>query len=299
MASVTSKGKEKVIDLTVPEEEQRPSNSSDQSDSSSSSDSDSESDSDSSSDKSEDEKPTSDHLKFLLEKALENARRVENPETDEREDEILTLSDETQAPLPKLNPGLLPEPYIQFGQNRFEGPSKIRDPAVEQLERAANSVLLPAPPIPPPALTSNGKPLTKKQKKQVKEMTAGPAWFDMAAPSEADLPRMYREVEALRLRNQLDPKRFYKKDEGEGKGMKGLPKYFAIGTILPSSTPFGTASSDNLTRAERKRTLVDELVDDAEAKRYAKKKFEELQGVRGAKGKNTLRMKQAMRQRKW
>jgi hypothetical protein len=39
---------------------------------------------------------------------------------------------------------------------------------------------------------------------------------------------MYREVEALRLRNQLDPKRFYRKDEGEGKGIKGLPKHFAV-----------------------------------------------------------------------
>jgi hypothetical protein len=35
-------------------------------------------------------------------------------------------------------------------------------------------------------------------------------------------------VEALRLRNQLDPKRFYRKDEGEGRGIKGLPKYFAV-----------------------------------------------------------------------
>lgn len=32
----------------------------------------------------------------------------------------------------------------------------------------------------------------------------------------------------MRLRNQLDPKRFYRKDEGEGKGIKGLPKYFAV-----------------------------------------------------------------------
>jgi len=63
--------------------------------------------------------------------------------------------------------------------------------------------------------------------------------------------------------------------------------------------PFGTASADNLTRANRKRTLVDELVDDAEAKRYAKKKFEDLQSVRGAKGKNTLRAKQALRKGKW
>lgn len=60
-------------------------------------------------------------------------------------------------------------------------------------------------------------------------MTAGSDWFDLPAPAEADLPRLHREVEALRLRNQLDPKRFYRKDEGEGKGIKGLPKYFAVG----------------------------------------------------------------------
>lgn len=50
----------------------------------------------------------------------------------------------------------------------------------------------------------------------------------MPTPAEADLPRLHREVEALRLRNQLDPKRFYRKEEGEGKGTKGLPKYFAV-----------------------------------------------------------------------
>lgn len=63
---------------------------------------------------------------------------------------------------------------------------------------------------------------------QLKKQTAGPDWFDLPAPVEADLPRLHREVEALRLRNQLDPKRFYRKDEGEGKGVKGLPKYFAV-----------------------------------------------------------------------
>jgi len=133
----------------------------------------------------------------------------------------------------------------------------------------------------------------------LKTMTAGSDWFDLPAPAETDLPRLYREVEALRLRNQLDPKRFYRKDEGEGKGIKGLPKYFAIGTILPSGTPFGTASADNLPRSHRKRTLVDELVDDAEAKRYAKKKFTELQGTRGARGRGTLAKKNALRKPKW
>lgn len=68
---------------------------------------------------------------------------------------------------------------------------------------------------------------------------------------------------------------------------------------MPTDTPFGAPTSDNLTRANRKRTLVDELVDDAEAKRYAKKKFGELQKVRGARGKNTLKAKQALRKPKW
>lgn len=153
----------------------------------------------------------------------------------------------------------------------------------------------------------------------MKQKTAGKDWFDLPAPDEADLPRLYREVEALRLRNQLDPKRFYRKDPGESKGIKGLPKHFAvslpirhtyrlkltsivpsqIGTIVTTSTPFGTASADNLTRANRKRTLVDELVDDAEAKRYAKRKFETLQAAKGARGRNTLAAKQALRKGKW
>ena len=63
---------------------------------------------------------------------------------------------------------------------------------------------------------------------QLKTKTAGKDWFDLPAPAEADLPRLYREYEALRLRNHLDPKRFYRKDEGEGRGIKGLPKYFAV-----------------------------------------------------------------------
>ena len=44
---------------------------------------------------------------------------------------------------------------------------------------------------------------------------------------------------------------------------------------------------------------VDELVDDAEARRYAKKKFNELQTSREAKGKATLYKKRALRKPKW
>ncbi|KAJ6512184.1 Fcf2 pre-rRNA processing-domain-containing protein [Mycena vitilis] len=243
---------------------------------------------------------TPEYLKSLLDQARENARaakRLQQSEGPQEEEDILVL-DAKPSKIPRLDPGVLPRPYITLGKRKGD-PSFLRDPDVELAEKASSSHVVPAPPIPPPELTKSGKPLTKRERKEHKNKTAGPDWFDLPAPAEADLPRLYREVEALRLRNQLDPKRFYRKDEGEGKGIKGLPKHFAIGTIITSTTPFGTPSADNLTRSDRKRTLVDELVDDAEAKRYAKRKFEDLQTVRGARGRNTLAAKKALRRGKW
>lgn len=200
--------------------------------------------------------------------------------------------------LPRLQTSSADMSYFTFDRKgKGKVPSSLRDPEIERAEAAMLDFAAPAPPEGPPELTKSGKPLTKREKKELKKKTAGPSWFDLPAPAEADLPRLYREVEALRLRNQLDPKRFYRKDEGEGKGIKGLPKHFAIGTIVASDKPFGGSSSENLTRSERKRSLVDELVDDAEASRYAKRKFKDLQGVRGAAGKNTRFAKQ--RRPKW
>lgn len=131
---------------------------------------------------------------------------------------------------------------------------------------------------------------------QLKNETAGPKWFDLPAPSAADLPRLAREVEAMRLRNALDPKRFYRKEETR----KGpLPKHFAIGHIITTPSPFGGVSRDNLPKAARKRTIVDELVDDDEARAYAKRKFNDLQAVRGERGRGTWKRKMDARKNKW
>ncbi|EAU86260.1 hypothetical protein CC1G_03471 [Coprinopsis cinerea okayama7 len=293
------KGKEKAID-NVDQEERHEASSNSGSDSesdseSSTSSSSSSSDSDSEFSDSDDEPEiTKEYLDSLIEKAKQNA--LAKQRQVEEEEEVLVL--ESDRPLPPLDPGNLPKPYIDPGSSIRDRTTK-RDLDAEALEQKTTELLVPQPPIPPPELTKSGKPLTKKEKKALKKVTAGPDWFDLPAPAEADLPRLYREVEALRLRNQLDPKRFYRKDEGEGKGIKGLPKYFAMGKVITSDSPFGATTSENLTRADRKRTLVDELVDDAEARRYAKKKFNDLQGVREAKGRNTLRTRQNARRPKW
>ncbi|KAF8840754.1 Fcf2-domain-containing protein [Paxillus ammoniavirescens] len=289
------------------------------------SDSEDSSSSDSSSDFDSEEDITPEYLQSLLNKARQNvreeARRAKMLQEEKQaagfgEKEIIKFGgeEEEDKPLPPMDPGALPPPYFEFGTTRHEAPTSVRDPDIARAEAASSSVSVPPPPEDPNA---GWKQLTKKQRKavracallfpwrnpnfqtQMKNKTAGPGWFDLPAPVEADLPRLYREVESLRLRNQLDPKRFYKKEEGEAKGIKGLPKHFAIGTILPSTTPFNTTSTDNLPRSHRKRTLVDELVDDAEARRYAKKKFEELQSARGARGRNTLHKKNALRKPKW
>ncbi|KAI6014845.1 Fcf2 pre-rRNA processing-domain-containing protein [Pisolithus microcarpus] len=298
--TIVDKGKQKATDVPAEVPDTRSDYSNEDSETSSVVSDTDDNDSHNSSSESELEEITQEYLNSLLEKAKQNAReetrmtKMLQAEEWHEQDVIKIQGEEEQRPLPPLDPGKLPPAYLEFGESRHEAPSRVRDPDVAQTEAATAAAAMPAPPPEP-------KPagLTRRQMKAAKQKTAGPDWFDLPAPAEADLPRLYREVEALRLRNQLDPKRFYRKDEGEGRGIKGLPKHFAIGTVVHTTTPFGTASSDNLQRAERKRTVVDELVDDAEARRYAKKKFGELQAIRGAAGKNTLRQKRALRQRKW
>ncbi|KXN88202.1 rRNA-processing protein fcf2, partial [Leucoagaricus sp. SymC.cos] len=261
--------------------------------------SDSENESEDSSSSESDKEITQEYLDSLLEKARQSAAAAEAERNHSPLEEILTLDSVKQPPLPKLDPGELPASYLQLGEGRGEVGILVRDPEVEKVEmKLVQGVNVSSPPS-PPELTKSGKRLTKREKKKLKKQTAGPDWFDMPALSEADLPRLHREVEALRLRNQLDPKRFYRKEEAEGKGIEGLPKYFAVGQIVATESPFGGSSADNLPPSQRKRTLLDELIDDAEAQRYAKKKFNELQSIRGAKGKNTLRAKQALRKPKW
>lgn len=295
-ATLTGKGKalpdDQIEDFSVE------GSSSSGSDTSSDSDSDSDASGSDTSD-SDEEEITEEYLESLLDKARQSISSRQPARDLHTEEEVIQLgSGEQEAPLPSLDPGRLPSTYIEVGI--ADGvTSKVRDLETERAEKVLGSGSLPAPPPPPPEITKSGKPLTKNERKALKSQTAGKSWFDLPAPAAAELPQLYREVEALRLRNQLDPKRFYRKDEGEGRGIKGLPKHFVIGTIVAESNPFGNASSENLTRASRKRTLVDELVDDAEAKSYAKKKFRELQTVRGSKGKATLAQKKAMRKPKW
>lgn len=104
-------------------------------------------------------------------------------------------------------------------------------------------------------------------------------------------PEIKRDLQIIKMRNVLNPKRFYKKDNS-----KDLPKYFQIGTVIEGPTEF---YSSRLTRKERKKTIIDELMADEEAKKYYKRKFLEIQKTKQSGGKKHYKQLKKKRRPKW
>lgn len=68
--------------------------------------------------------------------------------------------------LPPLDPGpSLPRPYFNLGTSRSDVSSLLHDLGAESIEQSAPSQ--PSAPPPPPELNKDGKPMTKKQRKEV------------------------------------------------------------------------------------------------------------------------------------
>lgn len=112
----------------------------------------------------------------------------------------------------------------------------------------------------------------KKQRKEERDKSSGRGWFDMKAPELTD--ELKNDLKALKMRSAMDPKRFYKKNDRDG-----FPKYFQVGTVVDSSIDF---YHSRIPKKERKRTLVEELLADAEFRRYNKKKFQEIMSEKRA-----------------
>ncbi|OAY69685.1 rRNA-processing protein fcf2, partial [Ananas comosus] len=123
--------------------------------------------------------------------------------------------------------------------------------------------------------------LNKLMKKSLKD-TAGASWFDMPAPTIT--PELKKDLEILKLRSVLDPKRHFKK----GDKSKTLPKYFQVGTVIEPASEF---FSGRLTKKERKATLVDELLSDHNLKAYRKRKVQEIEESRKPGGVEKWKIK--------
>jgi len=113
-----------------------------------------------------------------------------------------------------------------------------------------------------------GKKATKKAKKLEREKTKGQDWYGMPATEVTD--EIKRDLEVLKMRDALDPKRFYKKNSS-----KELPKYFQVGKYVDTPAEYYTDKVNSSGKSKNK-TLVDELMADAEFKKYNKRKYAEI-----------------------
>uniref|UniRef100_A0A1B6JJI1 Fcf2 pre-rRNA processing C-terminal domain-containing protein n=1 Tax=Homalodisca liturata TaxID=320908 RepID=A0A1B6JJI1_9HEMI len=106
----------------------------------------------------------------------------------------------------------------------------------------------------------------KIERKMEREKTRGPQWFNLPATSVT--PEVENDLKIIQMRSVLDSKHFYKKND-----LKVLPKYFEVGKVLDSPADY---YHSRVPKKERKRTIVEELLADAEFQKKNKKKYKEI-----------------------
>lgn len=110
----------------------------------------------------------------------------------------------------------------------------------------------------------------KKQRRMEREMTKGRGWYNMRVAEMTEEKK--NDLMVVQMRKVLDPKRFYKGPDIRG----ALPKYVQMGTIVETRADF---YSSRIPKKNRKTSLVDELLADAEFRRYNKRKYAEIQAA--------------------
>lgn len=110
----------------------------------------------------------------------------------------------------------------------------------------------------------------QEQRKHGEPKHATQKWYSI--PTKEITPEVKMDLKILKLRNALDPKRFYKTND-ESK----LPERFEFGTVVEPAAEF---YSSRLTKANRKRTITEELLSDRDATSYTRKKFLKMQEER-------------------
>ena len=123
--------------------------------------------------------------------------------------------------------------------------------------------------------------LRPQKNTQLEKTTLGDKWYGLAKPTMT--PELEREVQVLQLKAFMHRKRFFKRGAN-----RTTPEYFEMGTIIEGPTEF---HSGRLTRKERKSSMVDEVLADAEIKQYTKRRYLEIQKQSAAGGKNFVKEK--------
>lgn len=93
------------------------------------------------------------------------------------------------------------------------------------------------------------------------------------------------------MRSVLDPKRHYKKESGKAQP----PKYSQVGTIIEGRTEF---FSGRIAKKDRKKTFVEEVLDQERHNRRFESKYREIQTSKQSGKKSFYKHLQAKRRAK-
>ena len=115
------------------------------------------------------------------------------------------------------------------------------------------------------------------KRKKVEKTDAGSGWFNIPSYTGSFATSSYKQqrnadlikddLKVIKMRNYLDPKKFYKTSDE-------FSPFAQRGTIVESGAEF---FSSRLTKAERRQTLLDEVMSDSKTRKYVKRKFGDVQ----------------------
>jgi hypothetical protein len=131
--------------------------------------------------------------------------------------------------------------------------------------------------------------LQKADHSQAVKDNAGAGWFNL--PRTSDDPQTKKDLQILKLRSVLAlGKQHFKRDTRKDP----IPAFSQVGTLVEGPTEFYSA---RLTKKERKRTLVEEVLASGQALSKFKTKYNEIQ-ERKMSGKKSHYKKVVARRRR-
>ncbi|KAK6584327.1 hypothetical protein PZA11_002551 [Diplocarpon coronariae] len=163
-----------------------------------------------------------------------------------------------ESSLPRIVVENSVQPYIKPTQKGSQvDPSHC---VTKQDRKLANGIRLVEDPI-----------VLQKRVEEEKKATAGADWFNM--PRTNLTPELKRDLQLLRMRDVLDPKRHYKKDNRK----QQIPEYSQVGTVIQGPTEY---FSSRLMKKDRTRTLVEEVLAGEKASGRFKSKYKDIQDAK-------------------
>ncbi|KAF0717314.1 Aste57867_2345 [Aphanomyces stellatus] len=122
-----------------------------------------------------------------------------------------------------------------------------------------------------------------------KNMTSN-KWFNMV--SNEMTAEAKRDIQLIKMRNYIDPKRFYKSSDHRKSSM---PKVFQVGTVIEGAAEFKSA---RLSRKDRQQTFTEEIMHDQQIRNYTKRKFNDIQASKANHNKKAFKTAKHQKHRK-